>query len=343
MSRTSARGVRCSDGSARIPSLPSVPYRSRAPRDALLPRARRLAHPASPLTWSALVSSTSAALVASVLSVLPVLSVLSVLSLIDAPHCHAYENVRVEDVESDVLRAGLEAANDRNWVAAERFFQTYLKQEENSASGYSNLGNVHLQMGKIDLAVKEYDKAVELSDAKAAVPLLNRGLAYEELGVREDKAGRHDAAVRYWNTGKESLLLATERDPEEFAAFYDLGLIEMRLGQYEESSEHLQKAADLAAIPGYRVRSAVSLYQIGNVKGALVQLRGVVRKTPNYAEAHAALAAAYYGTGSLELAEDELRRATELDPLWGVPEEVEKNARWPPALYEAHRKMISIS
>ena len=35
----------------------------------------------------------------------------------------AYENVRVEDVESETLRAGLEAANDRNWVAAERFFQ----------------------------------------------------------------------------------------------------------------------------------------------------------------------------------------------------------------------------
>ena len=39
------------------------------------------------------------------------------------PEALGYENVRVEDVESETLRAGLEAANDRNWVAAERFFQ----------------------------------------------------------------------------------------------------------------------------------------------------------------------------------------------------------------------------
>lgn len=79
------------------------------------------------------------------------------------------------------------------------------------------------------------------------------------------------------------------------------------------------------------------------MKKALVQLRGVVRKTPNYGEAHAALAAVYYSTGSIELAEDELQRADAIDPLWGVPADVEQNARWPPALSDAYRRMISMS
>ena len=163
----------------------------------------------------------------------------------------AYENVRVEDVQSESLRAGLEAANERRWVAAERFFQMYLKEtpEELSASGYSNLGNVHLQMGKVDEAVEDYAKAVDLSDG-AAVPLLNQGLAYEELGVRAERAGRREDAARLWQTGRESLLKAIEKDPDEFAAYYDLGLIEWRLEEFEAAAEHLAKAADLVAIPG---------------------------------------------------------------------------------------------
>jgi len=256
----------------------------------------------------------------------------------------AYENVRVEDVESETLRAGLEAANERRWVAAERFFQMYLNDtpEELSASGYSNLGNVHLQMGKVDEAVQDYAKAVDLSDG-AAVPLLNQGLAYEELGVRAEKAGKREEADGLWQTGRESLLKAIEKDPDEFAAYYDLGLIEWRLKLFQEAAEHLAKAADLTAIPGYRVRSAAALFQVGDVKKALVQLRGVVRKNPNYGEAHAALAAVYYSTGSIELAEDELQRADAIDPLWGVPADVEQNTRWPPALSTAYRRMISMS
>ena len=223
----------------------------------------------------------------------------------------------------------------------------YLKEtpEEMSASGYSNLGNVHLQMGKVDMAVRDYQKAVQLSNG-AAVPLLNQGLAYEELGVRAEKEGKHAEAIKLWQTGRDSLLRAIESDPDEFAAYYDLGLVEWRLELYEDAKDHLGRAADLAAIPGYRVRSAAALFQVGDessVNKALVQLRGVVRKNPNYAEAHAALAAVYYSKGNIEMAEDQLRRADEMDPLWDVPAEVEQNVRWPPALSAAYQRLISMS
>jgi tetratricopeptide (TPR) repeat protein len=62
------------------------------------------------------------------------------------------ENVRVQDVESNTLRAGLEAANEGRLDAAERFFKAYIAQEDpQSASAYSNLGNVHLQQGRYDV------------------------------------------------------------------------------------------------------------------------------------------------------------------------------------------------
>jgi tetratricopeptide (TPR) repeat protein len=75
---------------------------------------------------------------------------------------HAY-NVRVEDVESSTLQAGLRAANEGRLEDAERFFQIYLLQNPDSASVYSNLGNVHGQQQNYQQAVRDYDNAVRLA------------------------------------------------------------------------------------------------------------------------------------------------------------------------------------
>lgn len=269
---------------------------------------------------------------------------MSVLLSVGPWAAQGYEYVRVEDVESDMLQAGLNAANARNWDAAERFFQTYLKQEDpKSASGYSNLGNVHLQQGKVEQAIQDYDRALELAPG-VSVPLLNKGLAYEQLGVEKQVAAKEKEALDCWNLGKKDLEKAIEIDPDEFVAYYDLGLIELRLGEFEESSKHLQKAADLApGIAGYRVRAAVLLFQTGDITKAAQQLRGVVRKYAMYAEAHAALGGIYWFQGNVGAAEEELAKAVELDDLWNDPQQVRANTRWPPKLYEVYDKLISIS
>ncbi len=115
-----------------------------------------------------------------------------------APAALGVETVRVEDVQSPSLQAGectaplprtnthlfmrsgisvwvsiaqaaaptcagLVAANERRYDAAERFFQLYLTEEPGSASGWSNLANVHLSMGKTELAVQQFSKSVELA------------------------------------------------------------------------------------------------------------------------------------------------------------------------------------
>lgn len=79
------------------------------------------------------------------------------------PPAAAY-NVRLEDVESKTMQAGLRAATEGRLEEAERFFQIYLVQEDpQSASAYSNLGNVHQQQGRPALAVEDYTRAVELA------------------------------------------------------------------------------------------------------------------------------------------------------------------------------------
>ena len=73
------------------------------------------------------------------------------------------ETVRLADVDSPTLKAGLKAATTGRLVEAERLFKVFLTQEPDSASGWSNLGNVHVQMQLAALAVRDFDRAVALA------------------------------------------------------------------------------------------------------------------------------------------------------------------------------------
>ena len=59
--------------------------------------------------------------------------------------------------------AGLMAADKGRFDEAERFFQIVLQQDSNSASAWSNLGNVHLSQGRAEDAVRDFSRAVALA------------------------------------------------------------------------------------------------------------------------------------------------------------------------------------
>lgn len=55
------------------------------------------------------------------------------------------------------------AANDGRFDDAERFFQIVLNDNHDSASAWSNLGNVHLSLGRPKDASQEFSKAIALA------------------------------------------------------------------------------------------------------------------------------------------------------------------------------------
>ena len=61
------------------------------------------------------------------------------------------------------LAAGLQAANERRFNDAERFFKIVLSEDRNSASAWSNIGNVHLSQGKATEALQDFSNAVDLA------------------------------------------------------------------------------------------------------------------------------------------------------------------------------------
>jgi tetratricopeptide (TPR) repeat protein len=257
------------------------------------------------------------------------------------------ENVRVEDVSSPTLRAGLEAANRGDLGAAERLFQIYIEKEDPaSASARSNLGNVHLQQGRLAAAAADFDAAVERAP-DAPVIRLNRCVAREALGAEAAAAGDAAGAAHLWRHALADADAAVAGDPKEFAAWYDRGLVQMRLASTDEdwaaARESFDRAADLApGLAGYRLRAAALAFQCGDAERARLALRGVARKSPAYAEAHAALAAVEWARGEGGAAEEQLAAATALDPAWGAAAGLDARARWPPALVNAYSRLLAI-
>ena len=59
--------------------------------------------------------------------------------------------------------AGLKAATEGRFGEAETLFKVFLNGDPNSASGWSNLGNVHLSTGRAALALEDFDHAISLA------------------------------------------------------------------------------------------------------------------------------------------------------------------------------------
>lgn len=252
-------------------------------------------------------------------------------------------NVRIEEVESPSLQAGLQAATQGRYEEAERFFNIFLKEEPTSASAWSNLGNVHLSQGRTDRAVLDFTKAIELAP-EAPVPYLNRAVALEQLGVDQEAAGNNQGALRLWQEAMRDCDAATQRDPQEFAAWFDRGNVAMRLERYDQALEDFRTAANLApGLAGYRLREATLLYQQGEPEGAKTMMKGIVRKYPRYAEAYAALAAISWVEGRQAAAEEQFERAIRQDARWGDMDFVRSSTRWPPALYRAMEQFLNLS
>ena len=81
------------------------------------------------------------------------------------------------------------AANDGRFDDAERFFKIVLNDNQESASAWSNLGNVHLSLGRPKDATREFTKAIALAPQVMHVLLfvvfLKRGCAYIILSIQK--------------------------------------------------------------------------------------------------------------------------------------------------------------
>ena len=266
-------------------------------------------------------------------------------NLCKRPPCEAASasqdySISIDNVASADTRAGVRAAAKGDLKLAEAIFAQQVAKDP-SASAFSNLGNVELQLGKYEDAERNFDEA-HARAPDAPVPLLNRCIALMKLDRLPEAAASCEAA--------------TALDAEEYAAWHNLGDVRKLQGRPVEAAKAYGAASLLApGVAGYRLKWALALYEArlaaeseGVAKADVppllavdqaptpteaaaaasqpavaralqleedpsVILGGLVRKYPAYAEARAARAALTLATADPEdMVRAEERAATDV-------------------------------
>lgn len=123
---------------------------------------------------------------------------------------------------------------------------TVVKENPDDPNHYRFRAELLRLWGKLDRARRDYQKMIELEPTSA--------LAYNGLAEVNLQAGDYPRAL---DAGQK----AAEFAPDDWVAFYNLGMIEDRLRQSDAAIEHLQKALALG-VPEARHRLLVYLYLV---------------------------------------------------------------------------------
>lgn len=220
------------------------------------------------------------------------------------------------------------ASQSGQFVAAEDLWSDLLKYLPEEAAVWSNRGNVRVSQNKLEEALADYSKAIELAPEQPD-PYLNRGAALEGLGRWEDAIADYTHLLQI--------------HPEDAAAYNNRGNAKAGLGQWEAALADYQKAADLDRKFAFaRVNAALASYQLGQTDEAIRQFRNLSRKYPNFPDARAALTAALWEQGQRGEAESNWVAVMGLDGRYKDLNWVKTVRRWPPAMVVALEKFLNL-
>ena len=229
---------------------------------------------------------------------------------------------------ADLRDKALEATQIGDFATAETYWTQLLKLLPNEAAIWSNRGNSRVGQNKLEDAIADYNKAVELAP-KAPDPYLNRGAALEGLKQWE-------AAISDYNQ-----LLAL--DPKDPSAYNNRGNAEAGLGQWEAAISDYDKAVELAPTFALaRINCALALYQVGQTQEAIRSMRNLTRRYPQFADARAALTAALWDQGQRGEAESNWVAVIGLDSRYKDLNWVETIRRWPPTMVAALEQFLKL-
>jgi len=204
---------------------------------------------------------------------------------------------------------------------AEAYWTQLIEYLPEEAALWSNRGNVRVSQNKLDDALADYDRAIQLAPGQPD-PYLNRGAALEGLGRWQDAIADYTQVLQL--------------DPNDAPAYNNLGNARAGLGQWEAALADYQKAAELDPKFAFaRVNAALVEFQLGHGPEAIRQFRSLTRRYPNFADARAALTAALWAEGQAGAAESNWVAVIGLDGRYKDLAWVKTVRRWPPAMVDA--------
>jgi Flp pilus assembly protein TadD len=209
-----------------------------------------------------------------------------------------------------------------------------LAKNPESWAAHNNLGIALFQSGKLDEAIAQYHKALEINP-RLADAYNGLGLAFFQRGELDDAIAQYHKALEinpqlartHYNLGKA--LVRKGQVPEAIAEFQkvmkinpflaeahnDLGTVYLQKGQLDTAIEEYQVALVIdpnLALAHYNLGMAFS--QKGQADAALTQYQKAVTLDPTDAEAHNNLGIALAQKGDVDAATDQFEKAVAVRP-----------------------------
>ncbi|HUD45319.1 MAG TPA: tetratricopeptide repeat protein [Candidatus Baltobacteraceae bacterium] len=182
----------------------------------------------------------------------------------------------------------------------ETLWQTTFRRNPDSWMAHNYLGLKYLQQGRLDGAIGQFQKAVEIKPGFVD--------GQDNLGLALLQAGKVDEAIVQFQRVLES-------NPGYADAWSGLGVALLQKGRVDEAISYYQKALRLKPnYPDAHYNLGVALFDKGRIDEAIIQYQEALRIEPNYADAHNNLGTALLQTGKVDEAIIHFQRALQINP-----------------------------
>ena len=206
---------------------------------------------------------------------------------------------------SEHIDQGIEYAEQGRLDEAIAEFQKAIELKPDDPDAHRNLGTVYGEQGKEEEAAAAYEKAIELDP--------DFGEAYGDLAGIYTRLGRLSEAVA---AGEKAIELA----PDYAMAYNNLGFAYYTQGMLEEAIAEYKEAIQINPDFGKAHDNLGVAYMMQDqLDEAIAEFKEVIRINPDHVGGHVNLGAAYYNQGRLEEAIAEYKEAIQINPDLALP------------------------
>jgi tetratricopeptide (TPR) repeat protein len=218
----------------------------------------------------------------------------------------------------DLYKQGTEAFEKGDYLVAERFFYTILRQNPSFADIQNKIGIIYNQTNRLSLATEAFEKALAINPAYTEAAL-NLAITYSDLGKYEKAREIFEQAARFMNKAEETVNSISGIDPfvrgklsDEHLRlgrmYYELHLLDEAIDEYHKALRLSPSFSDIITHLGIAYRDK------GMYDEAIREFNRAKECNPRYTPARLHLGITYYSQGLYGRAEEEWREALVFDP-----------------------------
>lgn len=199
-----------------------------------------------------------------------------------------------------VFLSSITFVKSRSYADPIAFYNSSISQNPHNALMYTNRGAIKVNMGDLQGAIDDFDKAIALSP-EDAVAFNNRGIAYSSMGHLEKAIKDYDKAL--------------ELNPNYAGVYNNRGLAYQTKGDFDKAIEKYDKAIELNPNYADAYNNRGNAYQAkGYLDKAVENYDKALELNPNYADAYYNLGETRIGLGRYDKALESFNQAIKIKP-----------------------------